>query len=147
MASLDDTQQTEMVSEPSLGNTNTALLTNITLIGDRVLVQLDQLPTHSVNEYGIISPLLKNAETDGGRPKAIPSEREHLAVGTVLALSVTASTKLKELGVIINPGDRVFVAHQATSIQYNFPLDRSLLVQPFTGLISVPHVFIEAKLS
>lgn len=119
---------------------------HISLLGDRVLVQLDKMEEHTTLSSGLTVPLYDNIETDGGRPGAKASDKKYLAQGTVLLLSNTAKVKLEEQGYELNEGDKVFVTQNAVSPQYQFFPDRSNLFIRFEGLISIPHVLIEAKI-
>lgn len=119
---------------------------NYELIGDRILVQLDEQSTHEVTEAGIYNPLMENEETDGGRYRAKISSRHYIAVGTVQKISPFALKKLQELGAELQVGDRVLVDHRAASEQYSFFPKRGL-VRTFQGLVSIPHVYIEAKIN
>ena len=120
---------------------------NITLFGDRVLIQLDKSEEHTTLSSGLTIPLYENYETDGGRPGAKASDKKFLSQGTVVALSQSASKKLEENNSPLNIGDKVFVTQNAVSPQYQFFPDRSNLFIQFEGLISIPHVLIEAKIN
>jgi co-chaperonin GroES (HSP10) len=117
-------------------------LPNLELLGDRVIILLDKAEDHTVTESGLIIPLFENAESDGGKPISKLSLKRYLSVGTVLALSATAQEKLPT----INVGDRVYVTPSSASPNYQFLPDRSQLVEDWTGMISVSHILIEAKI-
>lgn len=115
------------------------------LIGDRILVQLDEQVDHEVTEAGLINPLTELEQTDGGRYNSKISSRRFVAAGIIKKISDFSAKKLEELGVEIKEGDRVYVDHRAASEQYAFFIKRGL-VKTFSGLVSIPHVYIEAKI-
>lgn len=117
------------------------------LLGDRILIQLDELPDHSVTPLGIHVPHFLNIETDGGRPDVKVSNLKHVPKGTILAMSPLAAKKLEEQASSLRPGDKVFVVSSAVSPSYQFFPTRDQIVQDFTGIICVPHSLIEAKLN
>lgn len=117
-------------------------LSNITLLGDRILIQLDEHPDHTVTPSGIIQPKWVNIESDGGKPKVKPSNQKHIASGTILKMSLLAAEK-----VPLVPGDRVYVSPAAVSQSYHFLISRNNLVDDFDGVIAVPHPLIEAKIN
>lgn len=118
---------------------------NLEIIGDRIIVQLDEQKDHEVTEFGIVNPLMDNEETDGGRYRAKISSRHYVASGVVKAISPFSLKKLEEVGATLSIGDRVLVDHRTVSDQYAFFPTRGL-VKSFSGLVSIPHVYIEAKL-
>jgi len=117
------------------------------LLGDRVLIQLDELPDHSVTSSGIHVPHFLNIETDGGRPDVKVSNLKHVAKGTIISISPLASQKLADQQSPLQEGDRIFVVSSAVSPSYQFFPDRDKLDKDFTGIIGVPHPLIEAKLT
>ncbi len=119
-------------------------MNELELIGDRILVQLDEQPTHEVTEAGIVNPLTELYETDGGRAGSKVSSRKYIAKGTILKISSFAKRKLEELGTTLEEGDTILVDHRCASEQYSFFPKRGL-VKTFEGLVSIPHVYIEAK--
>jgi len=116
-----------------------ASLKDITLFGDRILVQLDQV-TDTVTEHGIIVPLFENYETDGGKPSSKISSKKYSSVGTVLKISNNSPLQLAE-------GTKVYVNPSSSNQQFQFYLDRTKLVQDFEGLICIPHTLIEATIT
>lgn len=116
-------------------------LSNISLLGDRVLIQLDEHPEHTVTAVGVVVPKFISIETDGGKPKQKPSNQKYISSGTVIAISHLASEKLP-----IAVGDKVYVNPQAVSQNYHFLISRNNLVDDFDGVISLPHALIEAKI-
>jgi co-chaperonin GroES (HSP10) len=117
---------------------------NITLLGDRVLIQLHKLPDHTVSEKGIVMPLFQNIESDGGRPDVKASNLEYLSVGTVLKISALAKQKLADSLSPLSEGDTVYLPQVAVSPSYQFFTKRTGLVENFEGIIAVPHTLIEA---
>lgn len=118
-----------------------------TLVGDRILILLDKVQTHSTTEAGIIVPLTKTIETEGGRLGSEISDRTHLNKGTVIALGTTAYNKLQDLDTTVTPSTRVYVSPQATSKNHYFYPDRDTLIENFEGYICIPHTFIEAVIN
>ena len=118
----------------------------LTLLGNRVLIQLDEHPTHTTTD-GIILPDFTPSYSDGGQPISDLSKRRHLFKGTVLALSPLAATKLEEESTPIAPGDKVYISQQAHSDAYQFFLSRDAIALTFEGLVAIPHTLIEAKIN
>lgn len=119
---------------------------NISLIGDRVLIQLNQIPDHTKTKAGLWIPANELAETDGGKVTTRPSKQKYYAEGTIIALGNTAFSRLNA-EVSVKEGDKVLVAKQAmSSDSFHFYTDRSTQIQDFKGLICIPHTLIEAKL-
>lgn len=121
--------------------------TNFTLLGDRILVQLDQQPDHTHLSSGIVVPLLDNVESDGGRPIVKTSSLQYLSSGTVISMSPLSSKRLEESLVPLQVGDRVYVPLHCVSPQYQFLMNRSSLFSSFTGVICVQSALIEAKIN
>lgn len=109
---------------------------NITPLQQKVLIQLDQQPSHTTTESGIVIPLFSTYETPGGKLDTELSQRKYLTIGTVLASSHPD----------ISTDDRVVVSHHAVSPSYQFILDRSKLVADFDGTVLLPITLIEAKI-
>lgn len=123
-------------------------INNLELVGDRVLILLDEAKDHTITESGIIIPLNNTIEKESGRLGTELSKRKHLTKGVIVGLSSIASTKLNDLGVPLTVGDRVFVNEQVlrTTSSYQFFIDRDKLVVDFDGLVCIPHLLIEAKI-
>lgn len=121
--------------------------TDITLIGDRILIQLDEHPEHTTLPSGLIVPQYVAGETDGNRPTSLLSDTKYLDTGTVLAVSPYAASRLEDLSTPLSPGDRVLLPLHATTPSYQFFLDRSKILRSFEGLICVPHTLLEAKVN
>ncbi|OQB03518.1 MAG: hypothetical protein BWY21_02154 [Parcubacteria group bacterium ADurb.Bin216] len=121
-------------------------MTQIELIGDRILIQLDKALDHTTTDSGIIIPLNTVMESDSGRLKTTLSEQRHLPAGTITQISKQASSKLEELGVSLVAGDRVYVNPQTLSSSYHWKTDRTKLITEFQGVVCVPHILIEAKI-
>jgi co-chaperonin GroES (HSP10) len=117
-------------------------ISKLELLGDRVIVLLDKAEDHTTTDGGVIIPLFENAETDGGRPTSKLSMKRYLSVGTVLAISATAQEKIPTISV----GDRVYVTPSSASSNYQFLPDRTQLVEDWSGMISISHVLVEAKI-
>lgn len=117
-------------------------LSNIQLFGDRILLQLDEHPDHTVTPGGVIQPKFVNIESDGGRPKVKASNQKYVSSATVLLISPLASEKIQ-----LSPGDKVYVNQAAVSQSYHFLISRNNLVDEFDGVIAVPHALIEAKIT
>lgn len=115
---------------------------NFELLGDRVLIKLDEHPSHTTTESGIVIPQFEATTTDGGKPTSTLSKMKYLYQGTVIQLSPYAQEKLPS----ITPSTRVYITPSALSPAYQFFLDRSKLVIDFDGHICIPHTLIEAKL-
>lgn len=124
-------------------------INNLSLIGDRVLIVLDEALEHTKLDSGIIIPLNTIVEKDSGRLGTELSKRKHLTKGTIIALSPTSTTKLKELESPLQVGDRVYVNEMVlkTTSSYQFFINRDKLVQDFDGVVCIPHVLIEAKIN
>lgn len=121
------------------------LITSLTLVGDRILIQLNEIEDYTVTKAGLYIPHNELEETEGGKIRTRPSGDKHYSVGKVLKLSDYSKNKLEELNVTVNEGDTVFVAKTAlNSENFHFHLDRKQKVQTFTGLIAIPHTLIEA---
>ena len=119
---------------------------NIELLGDRVIIKLDEAQDHTVKN-GIIIPINTVVESEGGRVKTELSNQRHLAKGTIVQISQVASTKLQESNVDLKENDRVYVSHQViNSSSYHWKNDRSKLLSEFEGLVCIPHSLIEAKI-
>lgn len=119
--------------------------TNFTLIGDRILIKLDEHPDHTTTKEGIIIPQYEVGETASGREMSRLSKNKYLYQGTILAMGPLATSKLQELSSPLSPGDRVFVSQAAVSPMFQFFSDRSKLIIDFDGHICIPHNLIEAK--
>lgn len=117
-------------------------LSNIELLGERVLLQLDEHPEHTVTPGGVIQPKWINIESDGGKPKVKPSNQKRIASGVVLMISPLAKEKID-----LNPGDKVYVNQAAVSQSYHFSISRNNLVADFDGIIAIPPQLIEAKIN
>lgn len=117
-------------------------MSKFTVLGERVLVQLDKMQDHTVTDKGVVVPHFINIEASNGMPEAKASNLEYLSVGTVESIpeKVSQSTGL-------SVGDRVFVAPSVVSPSYQFFSKRTGLVEPFEGLILIPPAYIEAKLN
>jgi co-chaperonin GroES (HSP10) len=112
----------------------------IKLLGDRVVIKLDELEDHTTTESGLIVPLSTVYETDSGRIKARTSAQKHIYEGVITDIS----PKAQELSAL-NVGDRVYVSDNVLSSKaFHFYYDRSKLVQTFEGYVCVPHTLIEA---
>lgn len=114
------------------------------LLGDRVLVKLDSLETHSETDNGIVIPLYEQYETDGGRPAAKLSNKKYLSKGEVIDFSPLAAKKLEEQETPITKHQRVYVNINAVSPNYQFFPKRDSLVIDFDGYILIPYTLIEA---
>jgi hypothetical protein len=123
-------------------------INSFTLVGDRILILLDEHKEHTVTAGGIVVPHNNLIEKDSGRVGTELSKRKHLTQGTILSISDTSSQKLKDLNIELSQGDRVFVNEQVlrTTSSYQFFIDRNRIVADFDGLVCIPHTLIEAKL-
>jgi co-chaperonin GroES (HSP10) len=123
-------------------------LSKIKLLGDRVLIKLDNAEDHTTTSSGLIVPLNDIVETDGGRLKTETSKRKHLTSGTILLIGEQSAAKLKEAGTELVVGDKVYVTEMVGKnvSSYQFFVDRTKLVQDFSGLVCIPHILIEAKI-
>lgn len=124
-------------------------ISNLSLIGDRILIVLDEALEHTKLDSGLIIPLNTIVEKDSGRLGTELSKRKHLTKGTILSLSPTSEAKLKELESPLKVGDRVYVNEMIlkTTSSYQFFINRDKLVQDFDGVVCIPHVLIEAKIN
>lgn len=120
-----------------------ALKEKLTLLGDRVVIQLENMTEHTITEAGIMIVNTELAETDGGRLTTKLSNKTYLAKGEILLLS----EKARELLPSLTEGDKVYVAPHALNSSNYFNVDRTQLVQDFKGIICIPHTLIEAKLN
>lgn len=141
---------TEEITQEGLGLGTGEILNElnqkVTILGDRILIKLDEAQDHTVTESGIAIPLNEVYETDGGRLKTRTSDRKHLAQGTVLAIGDQAVENLAKLNIILGKKDKVFLSHTALNQKaFYFFTRRDKLVQDFDGLIAIPHTLIEAK--
>lgn len=119
-------------------------INDITLLGDRVLIQLHEEPAPV--QGSIYIPLMDFQETDGGKIIAKASDRKYLSVGTILSCSKKAEQSL--LDNDLKFGDKVVLSTQALSTStYQFFLDKEILSPRYTGLICVPAILIEAKIN
>lgn len=125
-------------------NLQEEVIQTLQLTGDRILIQLDKHPEHTITKSGIVTPLFENIESDGGRPMAIASNKKYLHSGTVLDASPYAYSKLQELSTPVKSGDKVYINSGAVSQSYHFALNRDSLVYDFDGIISIPHTLLEA---
>lgn len=116
------------------------------LLGNRVLIKLDDHPTHTVTPGNITVPHFVNMETDGGRVKASVSDLKYLSQGTIVDISAEAVESTAKYGVTLGKGDRVLVSSNAVSPSYQFIQDRSRIIAQFDGHILIPPQLIEAKL-
>jgi hypothetical protein len=117
------------------------------LTGNRILIQLDAHPDHTVTASGVYVPHLALMESDGGKLNTVISNVRHLARGTVQLISPFASKKLEEEGTPLKIGDRVQVPDSVVSPNYQFFKDKDGIVLDFEGLVVVPHTLIEAILN
>ena len=116
------------------------------LLHDKVLIQLDEHPEHTVTESGIFVPKFVSVESDGGRPLEIPSNEKYLASGTVVSIAPLANQKMEENLTPLKVGDKVFVSKTAVSQSFHFKEKRDSIVYDFDGLILIPYILIEAIL-
>lgn len=120
-------------------------LERLKLIGDRVVVLLDEAVSHTVTEKGITVPMSTVYETDGGRLATKTSAQKHVSMGTVVLISDYALAKIRESIPDFNVGDKVFLPEAVHSKHYYFYPDRSSMVLNFDGHVVIPHSLIEAK--
>lgn len=121
---------------------------NMTLLGNRVLIKLQEAKDHSVTSAGVYIPLTEIVETDGGRVATTPSSQKYLYVGTVVSVSPYAASKLLEEQTVLSEGDTVYLSKQVIdSKAYSFSLDRSQLISDIEGYVCIPHNLIEAKIN
>ena len=126
----------------ALGTTN-----NIQLIGDRIVIRLDEAVDHTVRN-GIIIPVNTEVDSETGKIKTQLSRVRHLAKGTVLNISEHSKEKLLNLGVTLNVNDRVYVSHQVVnSASYQWKNERDQLISEFDGVVCIPHGLVEAKIN
>lgn len=112
----------------------------IKLLGDRVVIKLDELEEHTTTESGLIVPLSTIYETDSGRVKARTSAQKHVYEGVIVLMSDLAKEKLG-----LEEGARVYVSDNVLSSKaFHFYFDRQKLVQTFDGHVSIPYHLIEA---
>lgn len=117
------------------------------LIGDRVIIKLDEALDHTVTDSGLMIPLTELRPTESGdRMKAETSDRTHLTIGTIVQVGTVASQRLEELKAPLSEGDRVYVSPHALGKAYHYQTNRNVLVQTFDGTICIPHTLIEVKL-
>lgn len=115
---------------------------DLEILGDRVVIKLDEAADHTVTEGGIIVSLFEEGVTEGGRPDPRISKKRFLPKGEVVNISAQAQEKLPTVKV----GDQVYITARAATPDYQFLPDRSQLVEDWTGLVSVSHVLVEAKI-
>jgi co-chaperonin GroES (HSP10) len=120
-------------------------LSKIELLGDRVVILLDEAQEHTITAGGIMVPLNSVYETDGGQLKTKTSAQKVLFKGTIEAISAHALTKLQESIPDIKIGDTVFVPQGTYSSHYYFYPERESLVLDFGGYVCIPHMMIEAR--
>lgn len=119
---------------------------DLEIIGDRIVIQLDEAKGHTVTAAGVVIPLNDVIEKDSGKLGTATSDKKHLAKGTVLGIGEAAYNKLKDNYTTLNIGDRVFVNPRSHNKDFYFFLNRDVLVQDFEGVICIPHTLIEAKI-
>lgn len=120
------------------------ILSNLQLLGDRVVIKVDQIQDHSITESGIIVPSAELAETDGGKIQTRPTSEKRLSKGTILAISTKASEETK-----LEVNDKVYFAKSGLSGSFDFDLDRNALSSsPLVdkSVICIPSTLIEAKI-
>ncbi len=115
-----------------------------TLIGDRVLVALDEALDHTQTKSGLFIPLNTLKESESGKMTTETSKRKHLSQGTIVQLGSKAVSNFNTLGEDPKVGDKVMLSEQALNSSYHFYPDRSRLVQDFQGYVCIPHTLIEA---
>lgn len=113
---------------------NLKIIENLTLLGNRVLIQLHE-QKEITSKDGILIPLSDITMTESGRLKTTPSAKTYLSKGTILKLPASSTLKV---------GDTVYVAESAVTPQYQFFLNRNQLVNQFEGIIAIPEALIEA---
>lgn len=121
------------------------ILNKLTLLGDRVLIELNTADDHSVTESGIIIAAAELTETDGGRITTRTTSEKRLAKGKVLLMSNKAKEALPELEI----GDTVYVPKHVINTTHMFDLERKNIVTNWennNNIICIPSVNIEAKL-
>jgi len=114
------------------------------LLGNRVLIQLDEEVSHTKLASGIEVPKVRFEETDGGKLKSRVESLGYLSQGTVVDVSPLALKSIQEESATLSKGDRVLVNPLAVAPNYQFYTDRANKIQLFNGLISVPTSLIEA---
>lgn len=114
------------------------------LTGNKILIQLDPHPDHTVTSTGVVVPHYTLVESDGGKINTKASNVRYLAQGTVTNISAQAAKFMEAEGNPLKIGDRVFVPDMVVSPQYQFFLSKEAIVLNFDGHIAVPHTLIEA---
>ena len=114
---------------------NSKIIENLTLLGNRVLIQLHE-QREVTSKDGILIPLSDITVTESGRLKTTPSSKTFLSKGTVLLTSPQVTS--------VQQGQQVYVSESAVTPQYQFFLNRNQLVNQFEGIISIPEALIEA---
>ena len=114
------------------------------LTGNKILIQLDPHPEHTITDSGVVVPHYTLVESDGGKMNTKASNIRYLAQGTVTNISPLASKRMEEEGTPLKVGDKVFVPDMAVSPNYQFFISKSSIVLNFDGHIDVPHTLIEA---
>jgi len=116
------------------------------LTGNKILIQLDPHPDHTITASGVVVPDYTLVESDGGKMNTRQSNVRYIAQGTVTNISPLASSLLEKEGTPLKIGDRVFVPQMVVSPNYQFFLTKNAIVLDFDGHVAVPHTLIEAIL-
>lgn len=120
------------------------ILNKLQLLGDRVLIKVDEIADHSITESGIIVPSAELTETDGGRISSRPTAEKRLSKGTILALSSKAAEESK-----LEVNDRVYFSKNGLNAGFDFDINRNTLASsPLVdkSVICIPSTMIEAKI-
>lgn len=125
------------------------IISKLSLIGDRVIVLLDEAQDHTKTDSGLYIPLNTVVEKDSGRLGTELSKRKRLSAGVVLNISQFSKQKLEDQQADLKVGDRVYVSEMVLKNipSYEFFPKRDQLVLDFVGLVCIPHTLIEAKIN
>lgn len=116
------------------------------LTGNKILIQLDPHPEHTITASGVVVPHYTLVESDGGKMNTKASNVRYLAQGTVTNMSPKAAKLMEEEGTPLKIGDKVFVPDMVVSPNYQFFPTKEAIVLNFDGHVAVPHTLIEAIL-
>jgi len=111
-----------------------------------ILLQLDELKGNYDPDSPIYVPNFKDGHTDGGKIAAkIDNMEKYATIATVLQISDKAAELMKEDGMDIQIGDRVYVDPVAKHARNWFIPDRHYTVKNYTGMLLVHPNNIQAR--
>lgn len=133
--------RTQNIETELLSTNQLKVLSTLSITRDKLLVLLDEAPTHTTTESGIMIPQFQ-ATDNPTKPQV--STRKHLFKGTVIKLSPVAKKRFEEWLTPLKEGDKVYISPSAYQEHTQFFLERDGIALPFQGILILSPEQIEA---